>query len=99
MVADALGFALVDTRLFYRAATVEARRRGIAATDVAKLIQMLHDIHIVVDTSPSLVTERPLLTVDGRDITKDAHKPAISADLTLLSQLPDVLGLLLEPQR
>jgi len=99
ILAEELGFALVDTGLFYRAATVEARRRGIAATDVAKLIQMLHDIHIVVDTSPSLESERPLLTVDGRDITKDAHNPAIAADLSQLSQLPDVRRLLLEPQR
>ncbi|TMC38045.1 MAG: cytidylate kinase, partial [Chloroflexi bacterium] len=37
MVADALGFALVDTGLFYRAVTVEARRRGIAAGDVTGL--------------------------------------------------------------
>jgi len=99
ILADELGFALVDTGLFYRAATVEARRRGIAATDVAKLIQMLHDIDIVVDTSPSLETERPLLTVDGRDITRDAHNPAIAADLSQVSQLPDVRRLLVEPQR
>jgi cytidylate kinase len=99
ILAEELGFALVDTGLFYRAATVEARRRGIAASDVAKLIQMLDEIDIVVDTSPSLETERPLLTVDGRDITRDAHNPAIAADLSQVSQLPDVRRLLLEPQR
>jgi cytidylate kinase len=37
MVAEALHFALVDTGLFYRAVTVEARRRGIAPDDVAGL--------------------------------------------------------------
>jgi cytidylate kinase len=99
ILAEELGFALVDTGLFYRAATVEARRRGIAASDVAKLIQMLDEIDIVVDTSPSLETERPLLTVDGRDITRDAHNPAIAADLSQVSQLPDVRRRLLEPQR
>jgi cytidylate kinase len=99
MLAQELGFALVDTGLFYRAATVEARRRGIAASEVAKLIQMLDEIDIVVDTSPSLETERPLLTVDGRDITRDAHNPAIAADLSQVSQLPDVRRRLLEPQR
>jgi cytidylate kinase len=99
MLAEELDFALVDTGLFYRAATVEARRRGISASDVAKLIQMLDEIDIVVDTSPSLETERPLLTVDGRDITRDAHNPAIAADLSQVSQLPDVRRRLLEPQR
>ena len=99
MVADALGFALVDTGLFYRAVTVEARHRGIAATDVVTLVQMLGDIDIVVDTSPDLETERPLLTVDGRDISRDAHEPAIAAELSRISGIPEVRRLLIEPQQ
>jgi CMP/dCMP kinase len=99
MVAEALGFALVDTGLFYRAVTIEARRREIAATDVANLIKMLRDIDIHVDTSPDLESERPLLTVDGRDIFREAHDPAIAADLSQIAQLDDVRRLLLEPQR
>jgi len=99
MVADALGFALVDTGLFYRAVTVEARHRGIAATDVVTLVQMLGDIDIVVDTSPDLETERPLLTVDGRDISRDAHEPAIAAELSRISGIAEVRRLLIEPQR
>jgi cytidylate kinase len=99
MLAEELGFALVDTGLFYRAVTVEARRREIAATDVANLIQMLREIDIHVDTSPDLESERPLLTVDGRDISRDAYDPAIAADLSQISQLDDVRRLLLEPQR
>ena len=46
MVAERLGFALVDTGLFYRAVTVEARRRGIGASDVAALVQMVGELHI-----------------------------------------------------
>jgi cytidylate kinase len=99
MLAEELGFALVDTGLFYRAVTVEARRREIAATDVANLIQMLREIDIHVDTSPDLESERPLLSVDGRDISRDAYDPAIAADLSQISQLDDVRRLLLEPQR
>ena len=99
MVADALGFALVDTGLFYRAVTVEARHRGIAATDVVTLVQMLGDIDVVVDTSPDLETERPLLTVDGRDISRDAHEPAIAAELSRISGIAEVRRLLIEPQR
>jgi cytidylate kinase len=99
MLAEELGFELVDTGLFYRAVTVEARRREIASTDVANLIQMLREIDIRVDTSPDLESERPLLTVDGRDISRDAYDPAIAADLSQISQLDDVRRLLLEPQR
>src|SRR5205807_2563040 len=41
MVAYALSFALVYTGLFYRAVTVEARRRGIAPDDVPALTSMI----------------------------------------------------------
>ncbi|TMD17963.1 MAG: (d)CMP kinase, partial [Chloroflexi bacterium] len=81
------------------AVTVEARHRGIAATDVVKLVQMLRDIHIVVDTSPNLETERPLLSVDGRNISRDAHEPAIAAELSRISGIPEVRRLLIEPQQ
>src|SRR5919201_1882204 len=67
MVAEALGFVLVDTGLFYRAVTVEARRRGIDATDVPALTQMAGSMRIDVDTSPLRGTG-PLLSVDGRDV-------------------------------
>ena len=58
MVADVLGFALVDTGLFYRAVTVEARQRGIAADDVTALMRMLGELRIEINTSPSAVTAR-----------------------------------------
>jgi cytidylate kinase len=37
MVAEALGFALVDTGLFYRAVTVEARRRGLQSGHLVRV--------------------------------------------------------------
>jgi cytidylate kinase len=99
MVAEALGFALVDTGLFYRAVTVEARRRGIPADDVARLIQMLGELRIEVNTSPSASRDGPLLTIDGRDVSLETHDPAIAADLSRISQIPEVRRLLVEPQR
>jgi cytidylate kinase len=99
MVAEALGFALVDTGLFYRAVTVEARRRGIPADDVARLIQMLGELRIEINTSPSAGGDGPLLTIDGRDVSRQAHDPAIAGDLSRLSQIPEVRRLLVEPQR
>lgn len=99
MVADALGFALVDTGLFYRAVTVEARRRGIAADDVTGLITMLGELRIEVNTLPSAGRARPLLSIDGRDISREAHDPAIAVELSRISGIPDVRRLLIEPQR
>jgi CMP/dCMP kinase len=98
MVAEALGFALVDTGLFYRAVTVEARHRGIAPDDVAALTQMVGAMRIEVSTSPS-TGPGPLLSIDGRDVSREAHDPAIAVDLSRIAQLGDVRRLLVEPQR
>ena len=98
MVAEALGFALVDTGLFYRAVTVEARRRGIAPDDVAALTRMVNSMRIDVSTSPS-TGQGPLLSIDARDVSREAHDPAIAVDLARIAQLADVRRLLVEPQR
>ena len=99
MVAEKLGFALVDTGLFYRAVTVEARWRWIGAGDVAALVQMVGELHIDINTSPSAGRDSPLLSIDGKDVSRDAHDPAIALELSQIAQLPDVRRLLVESQR
>jgi CMP/dCMP kinase len=99
MVAEALGFALVDTGLFYRAVTVEARRREIPADDVAGLSRMLGEMQIHINTSPSAGQTGSLLTIDGRDVSRQAHDPAIASELSRISGIADVRRLLVEPQR
>ena len=98
MVAERLGFALVDTGLFYRAVTVEARRRGIAPDDVAALTRMVGAMRIDVSTSPS-AGPGALLSIDGHDVSREAHDPAIAVDLAKIAQLPQVRRLIVEPQR
>src|SRR2546421_2772468 len=98
MVAQTLGFGLVDTGLFYRAVTVEARRRGIQADDLPALEGMLNAMRIQINTSPS-DKQMPLLAIDGRNVSKEAHDPAISSDLSRISQLSEIRRLLVEPQR
>jgi len=99
MVAEALGFALVDTGLFYRAVTVEARRRGIGPGDVEGLTKMLGEVRIQLNTSPSTGRSGALLMIDGRDVSPQAHDPAIAGELSRISQIPEVRRLLVEPQR
>jgi len=99
LVAAAMRFALVDTGLFYRAVTVEARRRGIGIDDVAGLTQMLGQLRIEVNTSPSNERSHPLLAIDGRDVSREAHDPTIAADLSRISQIPEIRRALVEPQR
>jgi cytidylate kinase len=98
MVAEALGFSLVDTGLFYRAVTVEARHRRISPADLAALAGMIGGMRIQINTSPTK-RDIPLLSIDGRDVSGEAHDPAIAGDLSSISQLPGVRRLLIEPQR
>ena len=99
MLADELGIALVDTGLFYRAVTVEARRRGIEADDIAALTKMLGEIRITIDTDPRLQGHRALVSVDGKDVSSAAHDPAIAGELSRISQLPEVRSRLVPLQR
>lgn len=99
MLAGTLGYPLVDTGLFYRAVTVEARRRGIAPTDVAALTAMLRSLHIEVNTTAQPAPGTPLVWVDGHDVTSEALDPTIAPDLSAIAQVGDVRTLLCEPQR
>ncbi len=98
LVAAELHCALVDTGLLYRAVTVEARRRGIAPDDAARLQQMVRDLRIEIDTSPESA-RGPLVTVDGRDVTREAFDPLIARDLAMVSQQGPVRELLVDRQR
>ena len=97
LVAEALGFALVDTGLVYRAVTVEARRLGIASTDPRALAVMVAGMKIAVNSAVS--SGQPQVEVDGRDVSQEAVDPAIAPELARISQLSEVRRLLVEPQR
>jgi cytidylate kinase len=98
MLARSLGYSLVDTGLFYRAVTVEARRRQVALDDVESLTGMIKAMQLMVNTSPGS-GGGPLVTVDGRDISAEAQDTAIADDLSRVSQVPEVRQLLIDPQR
>lgn len=98
MLAARLHYALVDTGLFYRAVTVEARRRGIAPDDVSRLVNMVRRLRIDINTSPESV-RGPLVEVDGRDVTGEAFDPLIAKDLATIARQAPVRELLVEPQR
>lgn len=99
MVAAALGFALVDTGLFYRAVTVEARRAGIRSDDVPALQDLLKMLRITVNTAADPAAGTPLVTVDGRDITREASDPAMARELAEIARIPEVRALLVDRQR
>jgi cytidylate kinase len=98
MVAEALGFALVDTGLFYRAVTVEARRRAIPVSDTVALAQLARDLPIEVNTVP-VSGGLPLVWAGGRDVTKEALDPLIASDLSAIARIGMVREALCDAQR
>lgn len=97
LVAEQLHFRLVDTGLYYRAVTVEARRRGITPSQTSALVGLLSEIKIQLNTEPG--TGPAQVLVDGRDISEEAVDPAIAGQLARISQIPEVRQLLIGPQR
>ena len=39
------------------------------------------------------------LTIDGRDVSREAHDPAMAGELSRISGIPEVRRMLVEPQR
>jgi cytidylate kinase len=98
MVAAALGCALVDTGLLYRAVTVEAQRRSIPPDDDVRLAAMVRRLLIDIDTSAQS-PRASLVSVDGHDVTAEAFDPAIARDLATVSQQALVREALVDRQR
>jgi cytidylate kinase len=95
MLAERLGYALLDTGAIYRTLALLARREGIDWTDgpgVARLAESL-EISFAFEGGTNHVFLR------GADISKDIRAPEISDGASRVSALPEVRAALLELQR
>jgi CMP/dCMP kinase len=95
MLAERLGYALLDTGAIYRTLALLARRRGIAwedGTGVAALAAEL-DIAFHLDAGVNRVR------VGGDDITQAIRTPEMSDGASRVSALPEVRAALLDLQR
>jgi cytidylate kinase len=93
-LAQALGFAYINTGAMYRAVAIAARNAGIAPDDPgleAKLARLLESIVI------SFAGDRILL--DGRDVTGELGAPEIGDLASRLSTLAVVRAAMRELQR
>jgi cytidylate kinase len=95
MLAERLGYALLDTGAIYRTLALLARREGIDWSDgpgVARLAESL-EISFAFEGGTNHVFLR------GADISKDIRAPEISDGASRVSALPEVRAALLELQR
>jgi CMP/dCMP kinase len=95
MLAERLGYALLDTGAIYRTLALLARRRGIAWEDGAGVAALAADLDIAFHLDAGV----NLVRVGGDDITHAIRTPEISDGASRVSALPEVRAALLDLQR
>lgn len=95
LVAERLGFALVDTGAIYRCVALKALRAGIDWTDEGRLGPLAARVHIEFHFEQHVNRVR----LDGTDVTEGIRAPDISRGASLVSSRPAVRAALLELQR
>lgn len=98
-LADQIGALLFDTGALYRAVTLAALRRGIAASDAPALADLAGSLPVAF--RPATIDDGRQLDVllDGEDVTWKIRTPEIDAAVSEISAHPSVRTALLGVQR
>lgn len=94
-VADALGFAFLDTGAMYRAATLRALRAGIDLDDPEATAECTRAMDLQVRETDGATR----VLVDGQDVTGEIRSPEVTRLIYKLDQNPAVRQHLVELQR
>ena len=94
-VADALGYAFLDTGAMYRAATWRAFDRGVALDDPAALAESTRAMQFAVKEEGG----RLRVWVDGRNVTDAIRTPEVTRAIHYLDHNPEVRACLVALQR
>ncbi|MBI2763483.1 MAG: (d)CMP kinase [Chloroflexi bacterium] len=93
--AARLGLRFCDTGLFYRAVTFAARQLGIGEIDVDRLVALVAQVRLEVDSTGRYA----VVTLDGTDITADVIAPDVDAAVSTYARVPELRAALLPRQR
>jgi cytidylate kinase len=97
MLAQKLGYVLVDTGAIYRGVALAAKEKGVTWTDGAALGALARSLKLSFEPDPT--GGSPRLHIDGRDRSGDIRTPDISMGASDVSKHPEVRAALLELQR
>lgn len=95
LLAERLGYTLVDTGALYRGVALAARERGVSWDDGEQLGQLTAALDLAFEMRGGV----PRLQVDGKDRADDIRTPEISQGASLVSRHPSVRTALLDRQR
>ncbi len=98
-LADSLGYLFFDTGVMYRAVTWLALQRSIDVRDEAAVTALAQQISL--DVRPPSKPDGRLcdVIVDGRDITWEARRPEVDANVSVVSAYRGVRQAMGEHQR
>jgi cytidylate kinase len=91
MLADKLGWHLLDSGAIYRVAALAALRRGLSLHDEAALTAMISKLNIEFKNGDAWL--------DGQKVTADIRNEACASATSQIAVLPNVRAALLELQR
>ncbi len=95
-LADRLGFGFFDTGLMYRACTLAVLNHDIDPNDVEAVIDLVRSVDL--DVSWPAPT-KPLVRLEGEDVSKALRTPEIESNVSLVSRIPEVRDELVRRQR
>lgn len=94
-VARALGWRYVDTGATYRAVTLAVLRAGANPADADAVRAVAARAAVDLTTDP----DRPVVLLDGADVTAEVRGPAVTAAVSAVSAVPEVRRRLVALQR
>jgi cytidylate kinase len=98
-LAEELGYLYFDTGVMYRALTWVVLQRQIPLEDAVHISKLAEQLDIDV-RPPSQADGRAYdICVDGEDVTWEIRSPAVDANVSLVSEYPDVRKALSTQQR
>ncbi|MCC7165352.1 MAG: (d)CMP kinase [Anaerolineae bacterium] len=96
-LAAALGYFYFDTGLMYRAVTNEALSRRIAIADEKAVTELAGTVEI--NVHPASDDARGVVSVDGRDVSAELHRPEVDRNVSVVSAYAGVRRALTDQQR
>jgi cytidylate kinase len=85
LVAERLGWAVLDTGLLYRAITLAAVRTGVRADDPAGLARLVAGLDLQVRPPSRRDGRTADVLLDGEDVTLELRQPAVEAAVSAVS--------------
>lgn len=95
LLAEKMGYALLDSGALYRLTALAAMKRGIDLADEASVADIAGRLDVVFTPAPLGV----MTTLDGGDVTADIRSEEVGMNASIVAALPKVRTALLERQR